>query len=127
MVYLTAFQFVPVDRRATQMTDLFGLSLSRDHRTDEPAGENAPAGLCGCGASVDLRRRGEAPHNQAERDSPDDEVEAENLRLLPLSPRRNDFAAIRTLIGTAKKRGWGVVIQSLMRDPQDLIDDLFAA
>jgi len=29
----------------------------------------------------------------------------------------------RTLIGTAKKQGWGV-IQSLMRDPSDLIKEL---
>ena len=38
----------------------------------------------------------------------------------------NDFAVIRTLIGTAKKRGWGI-IQSLIRDPQVLINDLSAA
>jgi transposase len=34
-----------------------------------------------------------------------------------------DFTLIRTLIGTAKKQGWGV-IQSLMRDPNDLIKEL---
>jgi transposase len=38
----------------------------------------------------------------------------------------DDFAVIRTLIGTAKKRGWGV-IQSLLRDPHDLIADLSSA
>ena len=37
-----------------------------------------------------------------------------------------DFAVIRTLIGTAKKRGWGV-IQSLLRDPQNLVADLSSA
>jgi transposase len=35
----------------------------------------------------------------------------------------DDFAVIRTLIGTAKKRGWSV-IQSLLRDPKELIADL---
>ncbi len=34
-----------------------------------------------------------------------------------------NFTLIRTLIGTAKKQGWGV-IQSLMRDPSDLIKEL---
>jgi transposase len=38
----------------------------------------------------------------------------------------DDFAVIRTLIGTAKKRGWGI-IQSLFRDPEALINDLSAA
>ncbi len=37
-----------------------------------------------------------------------------------------DFMVIRTLIGTAKKQGWGI-IQSLMRDPEHLIADLKVA
>ena len=38
----------------------------------------------------------------------------------------DDFAVIRTLVGTARKRGWGI-IQSLIREPQALINDLSAA
>jgi transposase len=37
-----------------------------------------------------------------------------------------DFAVIRTMIGTARKRGWNI-IQSLLRNPQDLIADLSSA
>ena len=38
----------------------------------------------------------------------------------------NDFMVIRTLVGTARKQGWGI-IQSLMRDPKDVINDLKVA
>jgi transposase len=38
----------------------------------------------------------------------------------------NDFMVIRTLIGAARKHGWGI-IQSLMRDPKDVINDLKVA
>ena len=37
-----------------------------------------------------------------------------------------DFAIIRTLIGTAKKKGWNI-IQTLLRHPGHLIDDLSSA
>ena len=38
VVYLSAFQFMPLDRLVTLMIDLFGVNLSRacDHRDDEP-------------------------------------------------------------------------------------------
>jgi transposase len=38
----------------------------------------------------------------------------------------SDFAVIRTMIGTAKKKGWDI-IQSLIRDPQDLVAELSSA
>ena len=65
-------------------------------------------------------------NNQAERDG----------RMLKLKQKisgcfrsvrgANDFMVIRTLIGTARKQGWGI-IQSLMRDPKDLINEIKAA
>jgi transposase len=38
VVYLSAFQFVPLDRLAALMFDLSNVNLARAHRNDEPPG-----------------------------------------------------------------------------------------
>jgi transposase len=65
-------------------------------------------------------------NNQAERDARMMKLKQKISGCFRSVHGADDFAVIRTLIGTAKKTGWGV-IQSLMRDPQTLIDDLSAA
>ena len=62
-------------------------------------------------------------NNQAERDARMMKLKQKISGCFRSVQGADDFALIRTLIGTAKKRGWGV-IQSLMRDPQELIADL---
>jgi hypothetical protein len=78
------------------------------------------------GATPASCRSGKGGPKQAERDG----------RMLKLKQKisgcfrsvrgANDFMVIRTLIGTARKQGWGI-IQSLMRDPKDVINDLKVA
>jgi transposase len=65
-------------------------------------------------------------NNQAERDGRMMKLKQKISGCFRSLRGANDFAVIRTLIGTANKRGWGV-IQSLMRDPQDLINELHVA
>jgi transposase len=65
-------------------------------------------------------------NNQAERDARMMKLKQKVSGCFRSAQGANDFAVIRTLIGTAKKRGWGI-IQSLIRDPQALINDLSAA
>jgi transposase len=65
-------------------------------------------------------------NNQAERDARMMKLKQKISGCFRSVQGADDFAVIRTLIGTAKKRGWGV-IQSLIRDPQALINDLSAA
>jgi transposase len=65
-------------------------------------------------------------NNQAERDARMMKLKQKISGCFRSVQGADDFAVIRTLIGTAKKRGWGV-IQSLMRDTQTLIDDLSTA
>jgi transposase len=65
-------------------------------------------------------------NNQAERDARMMKLKQKISGCFRSVQGADDFAVIRTLIGTAKKRGWGV-IQSLIRDPRALINDLSAA
>jgi transposase len=65
-------------------------------------------------------------NNQAERDARMMKLKQKISGCFRSVQGADDFAVIRTLIGTAKKRGWGV-IQSLIRDPEALINDLSAA
>lgn len=65
-------------------------------------------------------------NNQAERDARMVKLKQKISGCFRSVQGAEDFAVIRTLIGTAKKRGWGI-IQSLVRDPQALINDLSAA
>ena len=65
-------------------------------------------------------------NNQAERDGRMMKLKLKISGCFRSAQGANDFTVIRTLIGTAKKQGWGI-IQSLMRDPKDLINDLKAA
>ena len=65
-------------------------------------------------------------NNQAERDGRMMKLKQKISGCFRSVQGAEDFAVIRTLIGTANKRGW-CVIKSLMRDPQDLIGDLSAA
>ena len=65
-------------------------------------------------------------NNQAERDARMMKLKQKISGCFRSVQGADDFAVIRTLIGTAKKRGWGV-IQSLLRDPHDLIADLSSA
>jgi transposase len=64
-------------------------------------------------------------NNQAERDGRMMKLKQKISGCFRSLQGAKDFALIRTLIGTAKKQGWGV-IQSLMRDPNDLIRELRA-
>jgi transposase len=65
-------------------------------------------------------------NNQAERDARMMKLKQKISGCFRSVQGAEDFAVIRTLIGTAKKRGWGV-IQSLLRDPQHLVADLSSA
>ena len=65
-------------------------------------------------------------NNQAERDGRMMKLKQKISGCFRSIQGAEDFAVIRTLIGTARKRGWGI-IQSLLRDPQALINDLPAA
>lgn len=65
-------------------------------------------------------------NNQAERDGRMMKLKQKISGCFRSVQGANDFAVIRTFIGTAQKQGWGV-IQSLMRDPNDLIKKLQAA
>jgi transposase len=65
-------------------------------------------------------------NNQAERDARMMKLKQKISGCFRSVQGADDFTVIRTLFGTAKKRGWGV-IRSLMRDPQDLIADLSSA
>ena len=65
-------------------------------------------------------------NNQAERDGRMMKLKQKISGCFRSVQGANDFMVIRTLIGTAKKQGWGI-IQSLMRDTQDLINELKAA
>jgi transposase len=62
-------------------------------------------------------------NNQAERDGRMMKLKQKISGCFRSLQGAKDFTVIRTLIGTAKKQGWGV-IQSLMRDPNDLIKEL---
>lgn len=62
-------------------------------------------------------------NNQAERDGRMMKLKQKISGCFRSLQGARDFTLIRTLIGTAKKQGWGV-IQSLMRDPNDLIKEL---
>ena len=62
-------------------------------------------------------------NNQAERDGRMMKLKQKIFGCFRSLQGAKDFTLIRTLIGTAKKQGWGV-IQSLMRDPNDLIKEL---
>ena len=64
-------------------------------------------------------------NNQAERDARMMKLKQKISGCFRSVQGAEDFAVIRTLIGTARKRGWGI-IQSLLRDPQALINDLSA-
>jgi transposase len=65
-------------------------------------------------------------NNQAERDARMMKLKQKISGCFRSVQGADDFAVIRTLIGTAKKRGWGI-IQSLIRDPAALINDLSTA
>jgi transposase len=65
-------------------------------------------------------------NNQAERDGRMMKLKQKISGCFRSVQGANDFMVIRTLIATAKKQGWGI-IQSLMRDTQDLINELKAA
>jgi transposase len=65
-------------------------------------------------------------NNQAERDGRMMKLKQKISGCFRSVQGANDFVVIRTFIGTAKKQGWGG-IQSLMRDPNDLIKKLQAA
>jgi transposase len=62
-------------------------------------------------------------NNQAERDGRMMKLKLKISGCFRSLHGAKNFTLIRTLIGTAKKQGWGV-IQSLMRDPSDLIKEL---
>jgi len=65
-------------------------------------------------------------NNQAERDARMMKLRQKISGGFRSEQGANDFAVIRTMIGTARKKGWDV-IQSLLRNPQDLIADLSSA
>jgi transposase len=65
-------------------------------------------------------------NNQAERDARMMKLRQKISGGFRSDQGASDFAVIRTMIGTAKKKGWDI-IQSLLRDPQDLVADLSSA
>ena len=65
-------------------------------------------------------------NNQAERDGRMMKLKQKISGCFRSVQGANDFMVIRTLIGTARKQGWDI-IQSLTRDPKDLINDLKVA
>ena len=65
-------------------------------------------------------------NNQAERDGRMMKLKQKISGCFRSVQGADDFMVIRTLIGTARKQGWGI-IQSLMGDPKDLINDLKVA
>jgi transposase len=65
-------------------------------------------------------------NNQAERDARMMKLRQKISGGFRTDQGASDFAVIRTMIGTARKNGWDV-IQSLLRDPQDLVADLSSA
>ena len=65
-------------------------------------------------------------NNQAERDARMMKLRQKISAGFRSDQGASDFAVIRTMIGTAKKKGWDM-IQSLIRDPQDLVAELSSA
>ena len=65
-------------------------------------------------------------NNQAERDARMMKLRQKISGGFRSDTGASDFAVIRTMIGTARKMGWDV-IQSLLRDPRDLVADLSSA
>lgn len=65
-------------------------------------------------------------NNQAERDARMMKLRQKISGGFRSAQGASDFAVIRTMIGTARKKGWDV-IRSLPRDPQQLVADLSSA
>ena len=65
-------------------------------------------------------------NNQAERDARMMKLRQKISGGFRSAQGASDFAVIRTMIGTARKKGWDV-IRSLLREPQQLVADLSSA